>query len=148
MNTFINFLATVIPLTKLSYLRKFFILYICIFHGTASFKILQLKTSESEVSFFINSLCVFANIYLFLLTSSFCKHLSTSSTQTNCFINTLQKLGKNLHGLALIFLILVIWQINTFCFPVFLSLIFTVIFQWFFKFLQWFFIHLFLYFLL
>ena len=75
--------------------------------------ILLLKTSE-------NSVCVFAILSISVL------HYSTFNVQTNCFKNILQKVGKILHSFAILFLMLVIWQFNTFCIPVFLSLIFAM----------------------
>ena len=81
--------------------------------------ILLLKTSE--VSFFVNSSCVFAILNIIFL------NLSTSNAQTNCFVNIWQKFRQILHGFTLNFLILVIWQINTFCIPVFFLVILTMI---------------------
>ena len=52
---------------------------------------------------------------------------STRNVQTNCFKSVSQKFGKILNSFALIFLILVTWQFNTFCIPAFLSVIFTMV---------------------
>ena len=79
---------------------------------------LPLKTSE--LSFFTNSICVFVILTIIALT------FSTSNVQTNCFKNISQKFGKILNSFALIFLILVIWQFNSFYVPAFLSMIFTM----------------------
>ena len=53
--------------------------------------------------------------------------VSTSNFQTNCFKIISQKFWNILNSSALIFLILVIWQLNTFCIPAFLSVIFTMV---------------------
>ena len=79
---------------------------------------LPLKTSE--LSFFTNSICVFVILTIIALT------FSTSNVQTNCFKNISQKFGKILNSFALICLILVIWQFNSFYVPAFLSMIFTM----------------------
>ena len=52
---------------------------------------------------------------------------STSNIQTNCFKSISEKFGKFLNSFALIFLILVIWQFNSFCIPAFLPVIFTIV---------------------
>ena len=78
---------------------------------------LLLKTSE--VSFFTNSICVCAMLRICWYVLNF----STSNVQTNCFTNILQSLP----SFGLIFLILVIWQFNTFCITGFLSVIFAVV---------------------
>ena len=132
MNIFTNlFLAIVIPLSKLTCLREFFILYIsrnCTFLRSSfytyitfqSFQIMLLLKA-SEVSFFTNSVCVFAMLSIIALS------FSTSNFQTNYSKNILQKFGKILDSSALIFPTLVIWQFNRFWIPVFLSVIFAMV---------------------
>ena len=81
--------------------------------------ILLLKSSD--VSFFTNSICAFAMLSIIVL------NFPTSNVQTNRSKNILQKFGKKLHSFALIFLILVIWQFNTFRIPAFLSAILAMV---------------------
>ena len=132
MNIFTNLLlAIVILLSKLTFLREFFIMFIL---GSSTFLRFSLNTyitfqscrtmlllATSEVSFFTNSICVFAILTIIVL------NFSASNVQTNCFRSTSQKVGEVLNSFALIFLILVIWQFNSFCIPAFLSVIFTMV---------------------
>ena len=130
MNIFTNLLLViVILLSKLTCLTEFFILYISrnskslrsslnTYITFQSFRtMLLLKTSE--VSFFTNSICVFAMLSIIVL------HFSRSNVQTNCFTNILQKFRKFLP--SFVFLIPFIWQFNTFCIPAYLSVIFAVV---------------------
>ena len=70
---------------------------------------------------FLPIVCVFAVLTFIIL------NFSTSNIQTNCFKSISQKFGKVLNSFALIFLILIIWQFNSFCIPAFLSVIFTMV---------------------
>ena len=71
--------------------------------------------------FFINSTCVFAILTIIVL------NFSISKVQTNCFRSISKKFGKVLNSFALISLILAIWQFNSFCITVFLSVIYTLV---------------------
>ena len=71
--------------------------------------------------FFTISICVFAILATIVL------NVSTPNIQTNCFKSISQIFWKILSSFALIFLILAIWQFNTFCIPAFLSVIFTMV---------------------
>ena len=131
MNIFTNLLlAIVILLSKLTCLREFLIMFVS---RNSTFLRFSLNTyitfqscrkmsliATSEVSFFTNSICVFPILTIIVL------NVSTSNVQTKCFRSISQKFGKVLNSFALIFLILVIWQFNSFCIPAFLSVIFTV----------------------
>ena len=132
MNIFTNVrLAIVILLSKLTCLMEFFIMFIsrnitflCFSLNTyITFQscrtMLLLKTSE--VSFFTNSICVFPILTTIVL------NFSTTYIQANCFESISQKFGKFLNSFALIFLILVIWQFNSFCISTFISVIFTMV---------------------
>ena len=132
MNIFTNVrLAIVILLSKLTCLMEFFIMFIsrnitflCFSLNTyTTFQscrtMLLLKTSE--VSFFTNSICVFPILTTIVL------NFSTTYIQANCFESISQKFGKFLNSFALIFLILVIWQFNSFCISAFISVIFTMV---------------------
>ena len=132
MNIFTNVrLAIVILLSKLTCLMEFFIMFIsrnitflCFSLNTyTTFQscrtMLLLKTSE--VSFFTNSICVFPILTTIVL------NFSTTYIQANCFESISQKFGKFLNSFALIFLILVIWQFNSFCISTFISVIFTMV---------------------
>ena len=132
MNIFTNVrLAIVILLSKLTCLMEFFIMFIsrnitflCFSLNTyITFQscrtMLLLKTSE--VSFFTNSICVFPILTTIVL------NFSTTYIQENCFESISQKFGKFLNSFALIFLILVIWQFNSFCISAFISVIFTMV---------------------
>ena len=132
MNIFTNVrLAIVILLSKLTCLMEFFIMFIsrnitflCFSLNTyITFQscrtMLLLKTSE--VSFFTNSICVFPILTTIVL------NFSTTYIQANCFESISQKFGKFLNSFALIFLILVIWQFNSFCISAFISVIFTMV---------------------
>ena len=132
MNIFTDlFLVTVILLSKSTCLREFFVLYISRNSKFLRFSLNAYITFQSfrtmlllkisEVSFFTNSICVFAMLSIIVL------NFSTSNVQRNCFTNILQKFGKFLSSFALILLIPVIWQLNTFCIPTFLSVIFAVV---------------------
>ena len=121
-------LAIVILLSKLTCLRGFFMFVsrnsTFLRFSLNTFIIFQscrriLLLTTSEVSFFTNSICVFAILTIIVL------NFSTSNVQTNCFRSISQKTGKFLNSFELIFLILVIWQFNSFCVPAFLSVIFT-----------------------
>ena len=123
-------LAIVILLSKLTCLRGFFMFVsrnsTFLRFSLNTFIIFQscrriLLLTTSEVSFFTNSICVFAILTIIVL------NFSTSNVQTNCFRSISQKFGKVLNSFALIFLILVIWQFNSFCIPAFLSVIFTMV---------------------
>ena len=132
MNIFTNVrLAIVILLSRLTCLMEFFIMFIsrnitflCFSLNTyITFQscrtMLLLKTSE--VSFFTNSICVFPILTTIVL------NFSTTYIQANCFESISQKFGKFLNSFALIFLILVIWQFNSFCISAFISVIFTMV---------------------
>ena len=132
MNIFTNVrLAIVILLSKLTCLMEFFIMFIsrnitflCFSLNTyITFQscrtMLLLKTSE--VSFFTNSVCVFPILTTIVL------NFSTTYIQANCFESISQKFGNFLNSFALIFLILVIWQFNSFCISAFISVIFTMV---------------------
>ena len=132
MNIFTNVrLAIVILLSKLTCLMEFFIMsisrnitFLCFSLNTyITFQscrtMLLLKTSE--VSFFTNSICVFPILTTIVL------NFSTTYIQANCFESISQKFGKFLNSFALIFLILVIWQFNSFCISAFISVIFTMV---------------------
>ena len=132
MNIFTNVrLAIVILLSKLTCLMEFFIMFIsrnitflCFSLNTyITFQscrtMLLLKTSE--VSFFTNSICVFPILTTIVL------NFWTTYIQANCFESISQKFGKFLNSFALIFLILVIWQFNSFCISAFISVIFTMV---------------------
>ena len=77
----------------------------------------MLLLTTSEVSFFINSICVFSILTIIVL------NFSISNVQTNCFRSISQISGKVFNSFTLIFLILVIWQFKSFCILVFLSVI-------------------------
>ena len=131
MNIFTNLLlAIVIQLSKLFCLREFFMFV----SRNSTFLRFNLNTyitfqscrtilllTTSEVSFFTNSICVFA------ILTSIVLNFSTSNVQTSCFKSISQKFGKVLNSFALIFLILVILQFNSFYIPAFLSVIFTMV---------------------
>ena len=132
MNIFTNVrLAIVILLSKLTCLMEFFIMFISLNITFLCFSLntyitfqscrtmLLLKTSE--VSFFTNSICVFPILTTIVL------NFSTTYIQANCFESISQKFGKFLNSFALIFLILVIWQFNSFCISAFISVIFTMV---------------------
>ena len=132
MNIFTNVrVAIVILLSKLTCLMEFFVMFIsrnitflCFSLNTyITFQscrtMLLLKTSE--VSFFTNSICVFPILTTIVL------NFSTTYIQANCFESISQKFGKFLNSFALIFLILVIWQFNSFCISAFISVIFTMV---------------------
>ena len=69
------------------------------------------------LSFFTKSICVSAIVTIIAQDSS------TSTVQIHCFKSISQKFGKMLNIFALIFLIPVIQQFNTFCIPAFLTVI-------------------------
>ena len=129
MNVFTNLLLAIVIL--LSKLVEFFIMFISRNNTFLRFSlnryftfqscrtILLLKTSE--VSFFTNSICVFPILTTIVL------NFSTTYIQANCFESISQKFGKFLNSFALIFLILVIWQFNSFCISAFISVIFTMV---------------------
>ena len=124
-------LAIVILLSKLTCLRESFIMFVSrnstfLRFSLNTFIIFQscrriLLLTTSEVSFFTNSICVFAILTIIVL------NFSTSNVQTNCFRSISQKTGKFLNSFELIFLILVIWQFNSICVRAFLSVIFTMV---------------------
>ena len=130
MNIFTNLLlAIVILLSKLISLREFFIMFIsqnsvflCFSVNTyITFQSCRAMLLFTTSEFFLtNVICVFAILTIIL-------NFSTSNVQTNCFKSISQKFGKILNSFAVIFLILVIWQFNSFCIPVFLSVIFTMV---------------------
>ena len=117
MNIFTNLLlAIVILLSKLTCFRKFFIMLISRNTTLLRFTLntyitfqsnpTKLLITTSEVSFFTDSICVFAILTIIVI------HFSTSNFQSNSFKSISQKFGKVLNSFALIFLILVIRQFN------------------------------------
>ena len=131
MNIFTNLVfAIVILLSKFPCLWEFFILYISqnrtflcsSLYAYITFQSFQtMLLLKTEISFFTYSIGVFAMLSIVVL------NFSTSNVQTNCFKIILQKFGKILHSFAFNFLMLVIWQFNTFCIPVFLSVTFAMV---------------------
>ena len=117
MNIFTNLvLAIVILLSKLTFLRKFSIVFISPNSTFLRFSLNIYITFQSCQTmlllktgiFFTDSICVFALLTIVVL------NFSTSNVQTYCFKSISQKFGKILDSFPLIFLILVIWQFNSF----------------------------------
>ena len=115
-------------LTKLTCLRKFFILHISR-NGHSLHSILKtyiifqssraiLLLYTSEICVFSNSLCNFAILNIIVL------NFSTSKAQKGFYNNILLKCKKILKHFSSFFFILVIWQFNTFVIPM---LYYTVI---------------------
>ena len=132
MNTFINLLLVIIILlTKLTCIRKFFILYISwsstFLHSNLnayivfqSFRTILLL-NKSEVSFFTKGLCIFAILSIIAL------NFPKSNVHRNLFQNILKNIGNVLHIFIFIFFVLVIWQVNAFCITLFFTVIITMI---------------------
>ena len=111
MNTFINlFLVIIILLTKLTCIRKFFILYISrsstFLHSNLnayivfqSFRTILLL-NKSEVSFFTKGLCIFAILNIIAL------NFPKSNLHRSLFQNILKEIGNVLHIFIFIFLYL------------------------------------------
>ena len=131
-NTFNNlFLVIIILLTKLTCIRKFFLLYIScsntFLHSNLntyivfqSFRTILLL-NKSEVSFFTKDLCIFAILSLIAL------NFPKSNVHRNLFQNILKNIGNVLHIFIFIFFVLVIWQVNAFCITLFFTVIITMI---------------------
>ena len=132
LNIFTNLiLSAVMRLSKLTCFREFFIMFISqnsmflcsSLNAYITFQLCQtmLLLKSSDVSFFTNSVCIFAMLSIIAL------NVSTSNIKTNYFKSISQTLGKIVNSFSLIFLIVVIWQFNTICIAAFLSVTFTMV---------------------